>query len=241
MLAASVKKKWKKKIVKRKCAVGASQLAAHFKASHPGRDLEKCHEVYLKQQQIMIETKKRRNRIEGVIERERAKALLPKKRKQKEVLRTLSTDKKAKLFQNYAGKKKQNRAFNLQKDSKRGYAKDLGISQRTIRSWKNITVKKQETGAKQSKTKLKRTGFFPESEKKLFQAFTERRDKGLKVTGLWLRTKMKFIVQKNEESYDSGKHKFSQQWLKGFLNRFEISLQRRTNKKIKANGLVFIW
>ena len=80
----------------------------------------------------------------------------------------------------------------------------------------------------------KRTGIFPEAEKKLFDAFRNRRNKGLKVTGRWLKAKMRFIVLKSEARYDPVKHKFADMWLNGFLRRFKISLQRRSNKKNKT-------
>ena len=41
------------------------------------------------------------------------------------------------------------------------------------------------------------------------------------------------MVASSECNYDPAKHKFTDMWLKGFLKRFEISLQRRSNKKNK--------
>ena len=81
----------------------------------------------------------------------------------------------------------------------------------------------------------KRRGKFFEEQKKLFHLFTVRRQKGKRVTYLWLKTKMKFICQQDQpDGYDPNKHKFTDPWCRAYCLRWRISVQRKTNKKSKS-------
>ena len=83
--------------------------------------------------------------------------------------------------------------------------------------------------------KKKRLGKFYAEQKELFKMFNSRRQKGGKVTHLWLQKKMKFVCQRNKpDGYDPLKHKFKDHWSRAFCKRWGISLQRKTNNKAKS-------
>ena len=83
--------------------------------------------------------------------------------------------------------------------------------------------------------KKKRNGKFFEQQKALFKKFNARRQRGGKVTYMWLRKKMKILCKEAKpDGFDENKHKFTNPWCRAYCKRWRISSQRKTNKKHKS-------
>ena len=77
---------------------------------------------------------------------------------------------------------------------------------------------------------------FPKAEKKLLKKITKLRKVGIPVDGPYVRAKMLKYVQK-DKSLDEKKvkaFKASDQWLKGFKARNDLTFRSRTNKKSRS-------
>ena len=66
----------------------------------------------------------------------------------------------------------------------------------------------------------------------------ERRSVGDKVLGLWIRERMKEIVnslvQTEEEKKQAAEFVASKNWLTGFAKRWELSYRKKTNRKSQS-------
>ena len=83
--------------------------------------------------------------------------------------------------------------------------------------------------------KKKRNGKFFEQQKELFKKFNARRQRGGKVTYVWLKKKMKILCKKAKpDGFDEKKHKFTNRWCRAYCKRWRISSQRKMNKKHKS-------
>jgi hypothetical protein len=74
----------------------------------------------------------------------------------------------------------------------------------------------------------KRKGKFDEAEHRLYQEFREKRKKGFKVNGLWLRLKFRSLV----EQLHGVNVKTSKSWLFSWSGRFKCRARKRTAYKI---------
>lgn len=83
-------------------------------------------------------------------------------------------------------------------------------------------------------TASRRGGKYPGAETVVYDQYRKRRYlKGLKVSGKWLRAKMKAALAKQQPpGWDT--FKYSDQWFDRFKKRHNIVLRRRTNKKSKT-------
>lgn len=104
-----------------------------------------------------------------------------------------------------------------------------GIPYGTLRDWKRkrhdiIAV---ATSRHKKKKKLRwYTSEYEKEEQQTYLEFCNKRDMGRKVRGKWLRK-----TYRRRVIAGGGKTKASQGWLMGFLKRWKISTQCRTNKK----------
>ena len=116
------------------------------------------------------------------------------------------------------------------------FAKKIGLQERTLRRWVN-DMDRYEKCRRRTRyiMKKKRLGKFYSEQAEVFKQFNARRQKGGKVDYLWLQKKMMHICQKRKpHGYDPLKHKFLDHWSVAFCKRWNISLQRKTNKKSKS-------
>ena len=116
------------------------------------------------------------------------------------------------------------------------FAKKVGVPERTLRNWvKNMDRYEKCRRRTRYYMKKKRVGKFFSEQVEVFKQFNARRQKGGKVDHFWLRKKMKFMCEKRKhEAYDPQKHKFTQPWSMAYCKRWNISQQRKTNKKSKS-------
>ena len=76
------------------------------------------------------------------------------------------------------------------------------------------------------------TGLFPKQQKKVRDDIFKRRKKGYAVSTTWARARMTYHCQRDKPSgYDPTKHKFLDNWCRKFLDRHDLSIRRKTNKK----------
>jgi hypothetical protein len=76
--------------------------------------------------------------------------------------------------------------------------------------------------------------YFPAVERKLYEKFLYRRTvKGLTVDGYWLRAEFRDLLNK-EYGEDGWDFQLSNGWAGGFVRRFNISCQLRTEKKMRS-------
>ena len=128
-------------------------------------------------------------------------------------------------------------AYKKQKyGEKKAFAKKIDVDQRKLQRWvKDLPLYKKCGRRSRYLAKKKRNGKFFEQQKELFRRFCARRQRGVKVSYMWLRVKMKFICRTQApRGYDEQKHKFTNKWVRAFCKRWGISSQRKTNKKSKC-------
>jgi hypothetical protein len=104
-----------------------------------------------------------------------------------------------------------------------------GIKEKTVRQWKFLQKDIIAVAGTRHKNKKKLrwfTGLDEQAEQQVYFEFCQKRDLGRKVRGKWLRKTYKKRVKAG-----GGKTKGSKGWLAGFLRRWSISSQCRTNKK----------
>ena len=129
------------------------------------------------------------------------------------------------------------KAYKKLKHGEKGkYSRKIGVAQRKLRKWvKDLHLYEKCHRRSRYLMKKKRNGKFFPQQKELFKRFTNRRQRGRKVSYHWLRVKMKFICESQKpHGYDKEKHKFTDPWVRAFCKRWGISSQRRTNKKNKS-------
>ena len=93
------------------------------------------------------------------------------------------------------------------------------------------TTKYQKTTS--SHREKQKQGKFTQQQRKLFNLFRVRRVQRLPVSGVWLTSKMKKLLERDKPP----KHehfKGSNRWLMNFNRRFGLSSQQKTNKKSKS-------
>ena len=79
---------------------------------------------------------------------------------------------------------------------------------------------------------IRKTGLFSKQQKKVEDEIHSKRQKGDSVSTLWVRARMKFHCNKDKPSgYDPEKHKFTKKWCKNFMDRKDLAIRRKTNKK----------
>lgn len=72
---------------------------------------------------------------------------------------------------------------------------------------------------------------FAAAEAELHKLYREKRAKGIRVTGYWLRVQMRRHVSDIYGQQAASKFKASSMWLASFAGRYNMSLRVRTNKK----------
>lgn len=77
---------------------------------------------------------------------------------------------------------------------------------------------------------------FAAAEAEVFASYKQRRSKGLRVSGQWLRIHMKRVVFRHYGSDSAADFKASKKWLGAFCRYYNISMRRRTNKKHVSIG-----
>ena len=97
------------------------------------------------------------------------------------------------------------------------------------------TLSKEEQRANYLLTKqddVRITGLFPEQQKKVRDDIFKRRKKGYAVSTTWTRARMTYHCKRDKPSgYDPTKHKFLENWCTKFLDRHDLSIRSKTNKK----------
>ena len=76
--------------------------------------------------------------------------------------------------------------------------------------------------------------FFPQQQK-VYNMYIYRRNNGQACDEMWFMVEMKRICDKDKpQGYDPTKHKFTSKWKAGFIKRWKISVQKKTNNKSKS-------
>jgi hypothetical protein len=91
-------------------------------------------------------------------------------------------------------------------------------------------AKSIEKAKKTKRVTLKRIGKYAEAEEVVYAAFKESRAKGKRVSGRWLRSRMR-VTLKQLDPLTHFEFRASKKWLVNFSNRYNIALRKRTNIK----------
>ena len=122
-------------------------------------------------------------------------------------------------------------------------AADLGIPRRSLYRWKESSpLKDSWKSRKTSRARIcmkptdeRLLGKFHPQQRKVYNLYRYRREKGDPCDHEWFKSTMRRICNKDKpEGYDPTAENFGNQWKVNFCKRWRISVQKKTNNKAKS-------
>ena len=128
----------------------------------------------------------------------------------------------------------------LPKGKKGDTAKTWGISRQNLSNWNNSKpLRFSWESRSQNRSRYcmnpndtRNVGKYYKQQRKVYNLYRYMRAKGDPIDSKWFQDTMILTCEKDKpEGYDPTKDKFGNKWKHNFCRRWEISFQRRTNKK----------